>query len=288
MDKRGIVIFVLITLAASFAVEGLVVFRPELAMITYVLLAIPAIAAWIASKASARPDLPKPALLNVPKGAAIRIGLMIPVLFALLFLATTIIGFTRPDWRVSELMATLPSAQELQLPPPMQATYPFIILGITFVVSIGLGPTLYALGFLGHEYGWRGYLLPRLMPIGREPAYLVAGLLGSLCYVPFFAYFSGVNFFVMVAIGTGMLIVLSRLLGEIWRLTHHVALTAVALGTFVCQATTVWFALFPSATTRFPWAGAFSVGAVIGWAIVAAFPEAIFGRFRKPIEPAAP
>jgi membrane protease YdiL (CAAX protease family) len=39
------------------------------------------------------------------------------------------------------------------------------------------------LGF-GEEYGWRGYLLPRLMPLGEIPATLILGLIWSLWHFP--------------------------------------------------------------------------------------------------------
>ncbi|MEX0852173.1 MAG: CPBP family intramembrane glutamic endopeptidase [Bauldia sp.] len=37
---------------------------------------------------------------------------------------------------------------------------------------------------LGEEYGWRGYLLPRLMPLGEVPATLVLGIIWGLWHLP--------------------------------------------------------------------------------------------------------
>ncbi|MFO0726944.1 MAG: CPBP family intramembrane glutamic endopeptidase [Myxococcota bacterium] len=39
-------------------------------------------------------------------------------------------------------------------------------------------------GGLGEEIGWRGYLLPRLMPLGTRPAILLTGFLHGLFHVP--------------------------------------------------------------------------------------------------------
>ena len=37
---------------------------------------------------------------------------------------------------------------------------------------------------LGEELGWRGYLLPRLLPLGRNPALLVTGLVWAAWHLP--------------------------------------------------------------------------------------------------------
>ena len=41
-----------------------------------------------------------------------------------------------------------------------------------------------ALGALGEEVGWRGYLLPRLMPLGRWPAMFATGFLHGVWHLP--------------------------------------------------------------------------------------------------------
>jgi len=48
------------------------------------------------------------------------------------------------------------------------------------VVSGALGLPL----TLGEEYGWRGYLLPRLLPLGELKATLIVALIWALWHVP--------------------------------------------------------------------------------------------------------
>jgi hypothetical protein len=36
----------------------------------------------------------------------------------------------------------------------------------------------------GGEYGWRGFLLPKLLPLGQWPAHLIGGAMGSLARAP--------------------------------------------------------------------------------------------------------
>ncbi|WP_207263966.1 CPBP family glutamic-type intramembrane protease [Desulfovibrio sp. Huiquan2017] len=57
-------------------------------------------------------------------------------------------------------------------------------LKVMLPLSIVIGPLInFAFG-LGEELGWRGFLLPRLMPLGKPAAYLVLGLLWGLWHAP--------------------------------------------------------------------------------------------------------
>ncbi len=53
--------------------------------------------------------------------------------------------------------------------------YPFVV-----IVNGALGAPL----GLGEEYGWRGYLLPRLLPLGEIKATLLQGLIWGLWHLP--------------------------------------------------------------------------------------------------------
>jgi len=53
----------------------------------------------------------------------------------------------------------------------------------TILISIGLVFLFIPLGF-GEEYGWRGYLLPRLLPLGEVRGTIVLGLIWALWHLP--------------------------------------------------------------------------------------------------------
>ena len=36
----------------------------------------------------------------------------------------------------------------------------------------------------GEEWGWRGYLLPHLLPLGQWPAFLIGGVIWGLWHIP--------------------------------------------------------------------------------------------------------
>jgi membrane protease YdiL (CAAX protease family) len=52
------------------------------------------------------------------------------------------------------------------------------------LVSILLAPALNALFMFGEEWGWRGYLLPQLLPLGQWPALLISGVIWGLWHAP--------------------------------------------------------------------------------------------------------
>jgi uncharacterized protein len=58
----------------------------------------------------------------------------------------------------------------------------FILLQV--VQAILLAPVINALFTFGEEFGWRGYLLPRLMPLGWRKAMLVSGVIWGAWHWP--------------------------------------------------------------------------------------------------------
>ena len=145
-----------------------------------------------------------------------------------------------------------------------------------------LGATLFALAALGNELGWRGYLLPRLMPLGRPAAYALVGVFWFVWALPLlYLSFSGIestqDFWGLVPRVAIMMLLLSVVLGEIQRRRSHVGLAAVGLGSFFAQAYEgVWQYLFPIPVE--PWTGSFGVVAIAVWAALALFPVIVAGR----------
>jgi uncharacterized protein len=61
-----------------------------------------------------------------------------------------------------------------------------------FVNLLVLGIPLTALLTFGEEYGWRGYLLPRLLPLGEKRAGLIVGVIWGAWHLP--ALLAGLNY----------------------------------------------------------------------------------------------
>ena len=84
---------------------------------------------------------------------------------------------------------TLPAFQQLvdtQLAavgaPPLPL--PIGVLVALQFVNVLLGAFINAIPALGEELGWRGWLLPKLMPLGTVPALLLSGIIWGLWHAP--------------------------------------------------------------------------------------------------------
>jgi membrane protease YdiL (CAAX protease family) len=58
------------------------------------------------------------------------------------------------------------------------------VLVLLQLLAVLLAPVLNAVFAFGEELGWRGYLLPRLLPLGQWPALLVSGVIWGLWHAP--------------------------------------------------------------------------------------------------------
>jgi uncharacterized protein len=77
------------------------------------------------------------------------------------------------------------SALQGMLPPDTIAPWTFIIIQI--VQAILISPPINGLFTFGEEFGWRGYLLPKLMPLGGRTAMLVSGVIWGVWHWPVIA-----------------------------------------------------------------------------------------------------
>ncbi|HEY9900719.1 MAG TPA: CPBP family intramembrane glutamic endopeptidase [Pantanalinema sp.] len=69
---------------------------------------------------------------------------------------------------------------------PLGLTGP-AFLGVAALQGIVLGPILGLPALFGEEYGWRGYLLPRLLPLGSRRALALHGVIWGLWHAPLIA-----------------------------------------------------------------------------------------------------
>ena len=138
-----------------------------------------------------------------------------------------------------------------------------MLLGL-FVASLLVAPFFNSLIALGEEIGWRGYLLPRLMPLGKVRAYLLLGIIWGLWHMPLVLI--GFTYPGQPILGTLAFVAMTTALGiyinELTLQNNSCILAAWAHGIFNCQKLGVWSLLFPRVN---PLLGGFS--GVIGIAV---------------------
>lgn len=64
---------------------------------------------------------------------------------------------------------------------------PWVIAAAQTMQAILLSPVLNGIFTFGEEFGWRAYLLPKLMPLGTRKAFIISGVIWGLWHAPIIA-----------------------------------------------------------------------------------------------------
>jgi membrane protease YdiL (CAAX protease family) len=107
-----------------------------------------------------------------------------------------------------EALAQAPAAKTDGLPPVG------ILVAIQLAFAVTLAPFINVLFALGEELGWRGFLLPRLMPLGQWKAILISGAIWGFWHAPT-TLLHGYNFPQHPYLGVLVMIIGCTLLGVI-------------------------------------------------------------------------
>jgi membrane protease YdiL (CAAX protease family) len=68
--------------------------------------------------------------------------------------------------------------------PALSALSPWLFVLLQLVAGVLIAPIANSLATFGEEFGWRGYLLPKLMPLGGHKAMLLIGLIWGVWHWP--------------------------------------------------------------------------------------------------------
>lgn len=92
-------------------------------------------------------------------------------------------------------------------------------LGAAAVQAILLGPILGLPALFGEEYGWRGYLLPKLLPLGTRKALALHGVIWGLWHAPIIAM--GYNYPGHPVLGIVMMTIFCVLSGTVFAWLYY-------------------------------------------------------------------
>lgn len=123
-------------------------------------------------------------------------------------------GFFSYLFSPDKLDLSFPAFKQAMAAAPGGAAMPTgLIVAIQIAISFTLGPLINMLLALGEELGWRGFLLPSLLPLGQWRAILISGLIWGVWHAP--AILQGHNYPSQPVLGVVMMMVFTVLLGAI-------------------------------------------------------------------------
>jgi len=253
INKKGIFSFLIITFGITYLIEGILIlsgFRvtqiPAMGgqLVIAMVMWAPAAATLVTARFITHEKLVSTGLrFGKSWKPYLATALLIPPCFLITYLLTWMLGLGSPDWGLQEFFALIASSGADMSGAPS----PTLLLGALLASSIFIAPFINSIFGLGEEWGWRGYLLPRLLPLGKRRATLLVGLIWGLWHAPLvligFNYpgypLAGILFMVLLttAISVGM--------NELSTRYDSAILAGWMHGAFNSQAYGIWRPLFP-------------------------------------------
>lgn len=269
IDWKGTLTFLLITFVLTYGIEGALIASGMSPLVRgfgqYTVLFVmwvPALATVITVKWVTREGF---AITNIRFGGwrpYLRVALIIPVCYLVIYALTWLLGLGQPDWNLLYFRNLFLSAG--MEAPPLPPLIPFWI-GL-YLVTLLVAPFINSIFAFGEELGWRGYLLPKLLPLGKPRAYLLMGIIWGLWHLPLllvgYMYpgypFLGTLLFLLLTTGLGIFI------NELTLRQRSSILAGWAHGIFNSQRLGIWALLFPNFA---PLLGGFSglLGIAVWW-----------------------
>ncbi len=173
---------------------------------------------------------------------------------------------------INDSLAQLP--EDVSIPP-------LFLLGVQIIASLTLAPLINTIFALGEELGWRGFLLPRLLPMGQTNAILVSGIIWGIWHAP--AVLQGLNYPEHPVLGIFLMIVFTVLLGTFlsWLYLETRSPWAPALAHGAINAV-AGLPMLVFLSMDITWGG--TVASVTGWASLALVAGYLFWRGHLPVE----
>lgn len=254
LDPKGIFSFLAITFVLTYAIEGGLIlsgFRITLLpaiygqLIVAAVMWVPALATVLTIKFVTREGF---AIVNFRFGSwkpYLTSGLLVPFCFVIIYGLTWLLGLGQPDWGLGQFLTTIHTATGTDLATITSSAF---VLPVLFIVTLVIAPFLNGLFGFGEELGWRGYLLPKLMVLGKLKAYLLLGIVWGLWHLPLILI--GFTYPGQPILGTLAFIALTITLGiyinELTLSQNSSILAGWIHGVFNSQKLGIWTLVFPT------------------------------------------
>jgi len=247
IDKKGLTCFLALafipTIVLSLLLRKIGVDLADKMMAYYsIVLAaamfFPGISAFIVRKFITKEGFRDAGLRIGPKKPYLQAAVFIPLIFIVIYAITAL--FYSPDFTLRTFME-----QNGIVETPMEPT---AFIALLFISTLIITPLINSIPAFGEEFGWRGYLLPKLLPLGREKALILSGITWGLWHLPF-VFFIGFGGYTNRLAGGLVFVAVITLLGVyIGALTlknESFLLASFMHGVFNAQAYGIWTIVFP-------------------------------------------
>jgi len=168
----------------------------------------PGIGALVATRFVAREPLRTLALGRLGPRRAYLFAWALPTVAAITVgILTALLGAGHLDLEFTVIRDALAQA------PGGEAMAPAVLVAIQIAFAFTLAPLINTIPALGEELGWRGFLLPRLLPVGQMRAILLSGVIWGIWHAP--VILQGHNYPTQPVLGVFLMIVFCVLSGTI-------------------------------------------------------------------------
>ena len=193
VDWRPVGAYLALACGLAWIVEGIVLARgvrftsptPGVTLLLAAIMFTPAVTAFLVRRFITREGFATAGLRRGPWRPYLVVWIGVPLLIVGVYGLTLLLGLGRFDPTLAQLtarMEELARGQTLpQLPPPA------VLSAAIFAQSLTLGALVTSIFTFGEEFGWTGYLLIRLLPLGRWRAALIYGGFWGLWHAPIIA-----------------------------------------------------------------------------------------------------
>jgi hypothetical protein len=254
LNKKGLLSFLAITFTVTYSIEGVMILSgvkftlfdtPYWAQLMVAgVMWVPSLATFITMRFITHEKFSTSLLRFGSWKPYLAAWIIIPALFILIYVITWALGLGQPDWQLKAFMDLVASTGADMSTAPS----PKLIIGGVFAASLFAGVWFNSLLGFAEEWGWRGYLLPRLMPLGKVKAYLLVGVIWGLWHAPLVMV--GFNYPGTPVLGLVAFLAMTTTLGifmnELTLRYRSAVLAGWIHGLFNCQAYGIWRLVFPT------------------------------------------
>jgi hypothetical protein len=251
LDWRGIRLFLVLCFGLTWTMEISALaygtrfdaLSPATLALLGLIMLIPAGSAFSVRRWLTREGFASAGLRLGPCQPYVFVWLGVPCLFGVIYILTGVLGLGVFSTDLSLFLRELPP-----LPPGKQLPPTPVLLCTLGFASLTVGLLITSLFTFGEEFGWTGYLLPKLLPLGRWRAVAIYGAIWGLWHAPVIA--GGFNYPGHPVSGIALMCIFTTAIGMVQCTLlirdKSVILTSFLHGAINSQARGIWPVLFTS------------------------------------------